>query len=164
MVFVVDWVVRWVCAVILWVGFGCMFFPTLINATLRYTTNQSLVWSEQIVQLVFPWFIMAGAVLAAQHSRHIRLQILYMLCPPKIIIGVESVTTFVVFSACLLVVFYATQVTLLEKNTFFTLLNVTQAWSYAALVVGYSGLAVTNMTGLYRRWQENVERIEKQKS
>ena len=146
----VDTVTRYACAVILWAGFTAMLVPTFLNAVLRYTTDSSLVWSEQMVQLVFPWFIMAGAVLAAQHSRHIGVELFIHLIPAEVSRWIRIMVQAIILIACSIVVYYGYEVTMLERGTYFTLIGVSQAWSYGAVLVGYTMLAATALTTAYR--------------
>ncbi|WP_135078935.1 TRAP transporter small permease [Terasakiella sp. SH-1] len=151
-----DTVIRYASAVVLWGVFAAMLIPTFLNAFLRYTTDSSLVWSEQVIQLVFPWFIMAGAVLAAQHNRHIGVELFVSLLPDSVAKALKGVVQLIVIAACVIVVWYGYEVTMFERGTYFTLIGVSQAVSYASLVVGYSLLAITALTTLYRLYMGEV--------
>ena len=43
---------------------------------LRYVAGTSLASASELPELLFPWMIMAGVVLAAQHGSHIAVVIL----------------------------------------------------------------------------------------
>ena len=63
--------IAWVCAVILYITFGAIFFILCSDVFLRYFAGSSLRWASEIPELLFPWLVMAGVVLAAQHGAHI---------------------------------------------------------------------------------------------
>jgi TRAP-type C4-dicarboxylate transport system permease small subunit len=60
-----------VCAAILYVTFGAIFAILCSDVFLRYFAGSSLRWAAEIPELLFPWLVMAGVVLAAQHGAHI---------------------------------------------------------------------------------------------
>jgi TRAP-type C4-dicarboxylate transport system permease small subunit len=63
--------VAWTCAAILYLAFGAIFFILCSDVFLRYFKGSSLRWASEIPELLFPWLVMAGVVLAAQHGAHI---------------------------------------------------------------------------------------------
>lgn len=146
----IDTSIRCLCAGILWVGFLGMFGPTLVNAILRYVFNTGFSGSEQVVQLVFPWFIVGGATLAAQHGRHISVVFFTALLPARMALAVRTIAELVVIVTAGVVIRFGVEITALEGGTYFTLIGVPQAWSYAALPVGYVLLIVTALSAIYR--------------
>ncbi|HQR21864.1 MAG TPA: TRAP transporter small permease subunit, partial [Burkholderiaceae bacterium] len=63
--------IAWVCAAILYLTFGAIFCILCSDVVLRYFSGSSLRWASEIPELLFPWLVMAGVVLAAQHGAHI---------------------------------------------------------------------------------------------
>jgi TRAP-type C4-dicarboxylate transport system permease small subunit len=64
------------CHGILYTTLVVMFCILSINVALRYLVGTSLAWASEVPELMFPWLIMAGVVLAAQHGSHIAVVIL----------------------------------------------------------------------------------------
>lgn len=60
-----------ICKVVLWVTSIVIFFILVINTLLRYGTGGSLQWANELPELLFPWLVMSGVVLAAVHGSHI---------------------------------------------------------------------------------------------
>lgn len=156
-VMVVDTAVRAACAAILWVTFVTMFLPTLFNAILRYTTNASLVWSVEAVQLTFPWFIMAGAVLAAQHQRHIGVEVLVALMPKRlarfITIPVQVLIVLASLTLCYVYLgfgMFEGGMGFAAGDVAFTSLGIPQSYSYLAILFGYFFLGLTALATIYR--------------
>ncbi len=153
----IDTGVRAACAGVLWATFLTMFLPTLANAVLRYTTNASLVWSVEVVQLTFPWFIMAGAVLAAQHGRHIGVELLVAMLSKHVVkfiqVPVQVLIVIASLSVCYVYLGYGTfdgGMAFAAGDVAFTSLGLPQSLSYLALLFGYLLLGLTALTTVYR--------------
>ena len=162
-----DAAIRWSCGLILWSTFLAMLGPTFANAVLRYTTDASLNWSVEVVQLVFPWFIMAGAVMAAQHGRHIGVELFVALLPAKIVRWIAVPTQLLIGAACLTVIYVYLGFGIFEGgmeyaagDVSFTSLGIPQSWSYAALLFGYLLLGLTALSTTYRLITGGPTRIE----
>jgi TRAP-type transport system small permease protein len=59
------------CQGLLWIATSIIFIILAINTVLRYASGSSLQWANEVPELLFPWLVMAGVVLAAQHGAHI---------------------------------------------------------------------------------------------
>lgn len=152
-----DSAIRIISGVILWLSFLALFLPTFTNAILRYTTSSSLIWSVEIAQLTFPWFIAAGAALAAQHSRHIKVEFLLALLPPRSLRFILIAVQLLILLTCggILYVYlgfgsFEGGMKFAAGDVAFTSLNIAQSWSYLAILAGYSLLALTALTTGYR--------------
>lgn len=64
------------CRVVLYITLTVVFLILGINVGLRYAAGSSLSWASELPELLFPWMIMSGVVLAAQHGSHIAVVIL----------------------------------------------------------------------------------------
>lgn len=60
-----------VCRFVLYSTLAVMFVILSANVALRYVMGTSLAWASELPELLFPWLIMAGVVLGAQHGSHI---------------------------------------------------------------------------------------------
>jgi len=72
----VDDAIAWICHAVLYITLGVVFVILSVNVALRYIAGTSLSWASELPELLFPWMIMAGVVLAAQHGSHIAVVIL----------------------------------------------------------------------------------------
>jgi len=59
------------CRGVLYLTLGTTFLILSVNVFLRYLQGTSLSWASELPELLFPWIIMSGVVLAAQHGSHI---------------------------------------------------------------------------------------------
>jgi TRAP-type C4-dicarboxylate transport system permease small subunit len=64
------------CRAVLYLTLAAVFVILSANVALRYVAGTSLASASELPELLFPWMIMAGVVLAAQHGSHIAIVIL----------------------------------------------------------------------------------------
>jgi len=72
----VDSLIAWWCHAVLYVTLSVVFLILSANVVLRYAAGSSLAWASELPELMFPWMIMSGVVIAAQHGSHIAVVIL----------------------------------------------------------------------------------------
>ncbi|MGY0194229.1 TRAP transporter small permease [Leptothrix sp. BB-4] len=72
----VDQAVGALCRAVLYLTLTLTFLILSINVVLRYASGSSLAWASELPELLFPWMIMSGVVLATQHGSHIAVVIL----------------------------------------------------------------------------------------
>jgi TRAP-type C4-dicarboxylate transport system permease small subunit len=65
-----------ICRLVLYVTLSVVFVILTINVALRYAAGTSISWASELPELLFPWMIMAGVVLAAQQGSHIAVVLL----------------------------------------------------------------------------------------
>jgi len=161
----VDTLIRGICAIVLWLTFVAILAPTFANAVLRYTVGASLVWSVEIVQLTFPWFIMAGAVLAAQHGRHIGVTVFIARLRPAFARILRVLVQLFILLACFAIISvylglgeFEGGMAFAAGDVIFTSLGVAQSFSYLALLCGYILLGLTAVVSIYRLLYDNHAR------
>ena len=64
------------CRGVLYLTLAIVFVILSVNVALRYVAGTSIASASELPELLFPWLIMAGVVLAAQHGSHIAVVIL----------------------------------------------------------------------------------------
>lgn len=69
------------CQVVLWLSTVAIFVILVANTVLRYARGSSLQWANEVPELLFPWMVMAGVVLAAVHGAHITTTFLMEAIP-----------------------------------------------------------------------------------
>lgn len=85
-----EQVVCAICKFILWVTTSMIFFILITNTVLRYSRGSSLQWANELPELMFPWLVMSGIVLASVHGSHIATTFMMDAAKPKVrrIIGI----------------------------------------------------------------------------
>ncbi len=69
------------CRLMLWISTAVIFVILVVNTVLRYATGSSLQWANEVPELLFPWLVMSGVVLAAAHGAHITTSFLMDAVP-----------------------------------------------------------------------------------
>ena len=69
------------CQAVLWASTSVIFVILAANTVLRYATGTSLQWANEVPELLFPWLVMAGVVLASQQGAHIATTFLVEALP-----------------------------------------------------------------------------------
>lgn len=59
------------CYVVLWLTTVVIFFILCINTVFRFLGKNGMDWASEVPELLFPWLVMSGVVLAAVHGSHI---------------------------------------------------------------------------------------------
>lgn len=72
------------CRVVLWISTSVIFAILVANTILRYATGSSLQWANEVPELLFPWMVMAGVVLAAAQGAHITTSFLMDAVPATV--------------------------------------------------------------------------------
>jgi len=149
-----------ICRAVLWVS-TCVIFVILCgNTVLRYATGSSLQWGNEVPELLFPWMVMAGVVLAAQHGAHITTTFLMEKLPFTVrrpltagawlgvaaLYGVLSVATFRML-----------EVVHDEKSP---ILQVPGSVTYGCVMGGMAMLAVLAVFSAWRAWQTQEQPAE----
>jgi TRAP-type C4-dicarboxylate transport system permease small subunit len=72
------------CRLLLWISTTVIFLILVVNTVLRYATGSSLQWANEVPELLFPWLVMSGVVLAAAHGAHITTSFLMDAVPASL--------------------------------------------------------------------------------
>jgi TRAP-type C4-dicarboxylate transport system permease small subunit len=81
-----------ICRIVMWITTVVIFLILCANTVLRYATGASLQWANEVPELLFPWLVMAGVVLAAAQGAHITTSFLMDAVPAGVrrVVGVLS--------------------------------------------------------------------------
>ena len=80
----IERVVVGLCRLMLWISTAVIFVILVVNTVLRYATGSSLQWANEVPELLFPWLVMSGVVLAAAHGAHITTSFLMDAVPAAV--------------------------------------------------------------------------------
>lgn len=81
---VIERAVVGLCRAVLWISTIAIFSILVANTALRYATGSSLQWANEVPELLFPWLVMAGVVLAAAKGAHITTSFLMDAVPAAV--------------------------------------------------------------------------------
>ena len=152
----IDGAVQLVCRWILYATMVFLFVVLTVNVALRYIGGTSMQWAGEVPELVFPWMVMAGVVLAAQHGTHISIVWLTEKFSP----GTRRF--FLLLNATLLFAGYGflawgTMTLLPIVHTEHShVLGIPTSVTYGCMLLGFTALMLTSFTQALRAWANQV--------
>ena len=143
-----------VCSLVLWLTSAVIFVILTVNTVLRYVSGSSLQWANELPELLFPWLVMAGVVLAAERGAHIATVFLMEAVPHGVrrAIGVAG---WLVVAAMYGTLAYATYAMLeIVHDERSPILHVPGSVTYGCVMVGMAMLALLALQSAWRAWHE----------
>jgi TRAP-type transport system small permease protein len=154
---VLERVIQTVCQALLWLSTTVIFLILVTNTILRYATGTSLQWANEVPELLFPWLVMSGVVLAALHRAHITTSFLVEKLPQ----GLRQLCA--VFGWLLVCALYATlaratwQMLEIVHDEKSPILQVPGSVTYACVMSGMGMLAVLALVSAWRAWRQTPQ-------
>lgn len=149
----IEWAVVALCRVLLWVSTVVIFVILVANTVLRYATGASLQWANEVPELLFPWLVMSGVVLAAAHGAHITTTFLMDAVPATLrrwaTIGSWLVVA-ALYGTLALATFRMLDIVHDEKSP---ILHVPGSLTYGCVMVGLLMLGLLALKAAWNAWQ-----------
>ncbi len=142
-----------VCQVLLWISTVIIFLILAANTILRYATGASLQWANEVPELLFPWMVMAGVVLAAQHGAHITTSFLMDKLSGSVrrlwgVLGWSVVS--VLYATLAVATWRMLDIVHDEKSP---ILQIPGSVTYGCVMTGMALLSVLALVSAWRAWQ-----------
>ena len=151
---VLERLITTVCQVLLWLSTTVIFVILVANTILRYATGASLQWANEVPELLFPWLVMSGVVLAAQHGAHITTSFLIEKLPPALR-QLCAVGGWLLVCGLYLLLARATWLMLeIVHDEKSPILQIPGSVTYACVMSGMAMLAVLALLSAWRAWRE----------
>jgi TRAP-type C4-dicarboxylate transport system permease small subunit len=146
----VDTTISLAATVIAITALVTMFVALCAEVVVRYVTKTSLGWPAELPNFMFPWLVMGGIVLAAQHGAHISVTLLL----GKIGRGAQRTLLLGMQVVAALTFFYLAWIGLavleITGSEVYPVTGVSARWAYLALVAGFAGVGITALTTFAR--------------
>jgi TRAP-type C4-dicarboxylate transport system permease small subunit len=140
------------CRGVLWLSTVVIFVILVANTVLRYATGSSLQWANEVPELLFPWLVMSGVVLAAVHSAHICTTFL-MEAVPAAVRRMVAVLSWLVVAGLYVTLASATfrmlDIVHDEKSP---ILQLPGSLTYGCVMAGMAMLAVLALQSAWQAW------------
>lgn len=141
------------CRVVLWLSTVVIFVILVGNTVLRYAGGSSLQWANEVPELLFPWLVMAGVVLAAQQGAHIATTFLMEALSARVGRWL-AVASWLVVAALYGTLSLATLRMLeLVHDEKSPILGVPGSITYACVMLGMLLLALLALQSAWRAWR-----------
>ena len=140
------------CRLLLWVSTSVIFVILVANTVLRYATGSSLQWANEVPELLFPWLVMSGVVLAAAHGAHITTSFL-MDAVPAALRRWTAIATWLVVAALYGTLAWATfQMLDIVHDEKSAILQVPGSLTYGCVMAGLLMLGLLALKSAWNAW------------
>ncbi len=145
------------CQVLLWISTVVIFFILVTNTVLRYLSGASLQWANEVPELLFPWLVMAGVVLAAMHGSHITTTFLMAKFTGFVrrVVGTSGWLVVCALYGTLSVATYRMLEIVHDEKS--PILQIPGSTTYACVMGGMALLAVLALVSAWRTWRSKDE-------
>jgi TRAP-type C4-dicarboxylate transport system permease small subunit len=152
----IDVAIGAACRGVLYLTLTLVFAILAANVALRYLAGTSLSWASELPELMFPWMIMAGVVLAAQHGSHIAVVILTQKLgvSRRWVLAAGSLVVAVLYAALAVMSWPVLEIAADERTP---ILQVPGSVSIGCLMLGFVLLAIVTLCRLPAVWAGPVE-------
>ena len=148
----IERAIGWACEAVLYITTAAIFVILSANVILRYTTGASLQWASELPELLFPWLVLSGIVLAAQHGTHIAVVILTQRLAEGMRRKVLTFGGLLVVGLYLLLAWSAAELMPIAADELSPMLHVPGSVTIASLAIGFVLIAVLTFFNLVRVW------------
>ena len=140
------------CRAVLYVTLAVVFVILSANVALRYVAGTSLASASELPELLFPWMIMAGVILAAQHGSHIAIVIVTqkLKASRRWVLAGGSVVVAVLYAGLAATAWPVMEIAADERTP---ILQVPGSVSVGCLVLGFAVLSLVTLCRLPEVWR-----------
>lgn len=145
------------CKVMLWVSTTVIFMILAANTILRYATGASLQWANEVPELLFPWLVMSGVVLAALRGAHITTSFLMdkFANNTRRLVGVTGwLIVCVLYAVLAKATYQMLEIVHDEKSP---ILQLPGSLTYGCVMAGMAMLSLLALFSAWRAWTSSGE-------
>ena len=142
-----------VCSIVLWLTTSAIFVILAANTLLRYASGSSLQWANEVPELLFPWLVMAGVVLASEKGAHIATVFLVdsVGAGARRMIAVISWTAVALLYAVLVHATWGMLEIVHDERS--PILQVPGSVTYTCVLIGMALIAMRALLAAWRAWR-----------
>lgn len=129
---------RWLLIVLL----AAMSVIVFANVVLRYTTDDSIIWAEEVARHLMIWGTFLGAGLVLRFGGHIAIDNLHHAVPSATARGMRAAVALLIAGFCVSMIYFSIKYTMVMRFQTTPATGISFAWIYAALPVGFTLLLV----------------------
>lgn len=140
------------CQVVLWISTSVIFVILVANTVLRYATGASLQWANEVPEVLFPWLVMSGVVLAALQGAHITTTFLMdavSASARRIVATLSWLAVAGLYATLATATFRMLEIVHDEKSP---MLQIPGSLTYGCVMTGMALLALLALQSAWRSW------------
>ena len=147
----IDRAIGAACRAVLYLTLAVVFVILSANVALRYVAGTSIASASELPELLFPWMIMTGVVLAAQHGSHIAIVILTqkLQASRRWVLTGASLVVAILYAALAATAWPLMEIAADERTP---ILQVPGSVSVGCLVLGFALLSLVTLCRLPEVW------------
>ncbi len=145
-----------VCQAVMWITTTLIFAILCANTVLRYATGSSLQWASEVPELLFPWLVTAGVVMAAAHGAHITTTFLMEKLSLALRRHVSTLVWLVVAGLYGTLAVATARMLEIVHDEASPILGVPGSVTYGCVLVGMAMLAVLALQSAWQVWTQGV--------
>jgi TRAP-type C4-dicarboxylate transport system permease small subunit len=146
----VDRVIEIMSMIIAVITITVMFISLMAEVVVRYITNQGMGWPTEMPNLLFPWLMMSGIVLAAQLGKHIAVETIKSFLSKNVNRVVMMVLQLLVIATFFYLAWVGLFVIEITGSERYPVTGVSAKWAYMSVIVGFAALGITGITTFFR--------------
>lgn len=150
LVSITDRVIEIISMVIAVATLTVMFFSLMAEVVVRYITNQGMGWPTEMPNLLFPWLVMSGIVLAAQLGKHIAVETIRGFLGKNLNRALMMVLQLLVIATFFYLAWVGLFVIEITGSEVYPVTGVSAKWAYMSIIVGFTALGLTGVTTFFR--------------
>ncbi|QEI05234.1 TRAP transporter small permease subunit [Pigmentiphaga aceris] len=146
-----DQAIRTLCTVIMVLAVAGMFFVLLASVFARYAgVGNMLTWASELPELLFPWLVMAGVVLAASRGTHLSIMFITQRLHGRWMTAAVTLRAVVVIYVYGRLTAAGLEILPIVADEHTAILGASSAWTYGCVVGGVVLLVVEEIFGWLR--------------
>jgi TRAP-type C4-dicarboxylate transport system permease small subunit len=147
-----DQSVQAVCRWMLYLTTLSLFVALTVNVILRYVAGTSLQWAGELPELVFPWMVMAGVVLASQCGSHISIVWLTDKFSASVLRIAKLCHAIALMGGYAMLAWGAWTLIPIVHSEHSHVLGVPTSVTYSCMLTGFCAMVLTALTQGLRAW------------
>ncbi len=119
-----------------------MFAALLTNVMLRYVFGEGLPWASEIHNVLLPWLVAGGIVIAAAQGRNIAVGLLPDMMPLRVRLLILLLVNFLIAIIAVSVLWSSQPILKAAQFQRLSTLGIPQIWGYSSLVYAFGAMTV----------------------
>jgi TRAP-type C4-dicarboxylate transport system permease small subunit len=118
------------------VSHGAIAALVVAAVVFRYGLNDPLIWTEEIVVLLFTWMLFVGLASAFRQRMHIRIDVLLLMLPRPARAALGAIATVATLATLFGLAWFGIEQAMILATTETPMLRISAAWGVSALPAG----------------------------
>lgn len=147
---ILNTIIYWTGLVIVVTTISCMFVALFVNVVLRYAFGSGIAWAYEIHNILFPWLVSGGAVMASAKGSNIAVRALVDVLPLFVRRIVAIIVHGFVAVLCVGVVYSSKPIVKAAQYSHLAETGISQMYGYWSLLYAFSAIALVSAFFMFR--------------